>query len=461
MNERTWWFDATMFHESFDRKGRRASGLPRATMEFIRVARREPPPNIRLEFVRYDSALPGFRKVESEELDAVFDRAESPAPAIATLKDRFKQLAKDILRAMPMETSQRLVRMRRRGLLSATAPLWIVQRTIGRHGHQSSVAPFRAGGFYHPFAIGDTWINLGGWRHGGIPEAIAAIRADDIPLTTCVLMHDCIPLIYPEFCPREVNMDWRVSVGSLMAGTSVFLSNSECTRRDVIDMLITPAGSNQEVKKIRLGDALLGQEQSESESKKVRERLGLDEPYVLFVSTIEARKNHGLALRAWRTLQRKGRQPLPKLVFVGRWGWKTRDLREQIKDSDGLNRTVHVLESLSDSELDAVYRGALFTLFPSLYEGWGLPVRESLSYGKVCVAARNSAIVEAGGDFAIYFTDDCQQSLVEAVEALLDDPEARKNREARIRSEFAPVCWLDAWHDVVTAVSEFEGGGSK
>ena len=78
----------------------------------------------------------------------------------------------------------------------------------------------------------------------------------------------------------------------------------------------------------------------------------------------------------------------------------------------------------------------------------------------MCVAARNSALTEAGGDLAIYFTSDCQEALIAAVEPLIADPELRSAREARIQSEFEPVSWDDTWRDLAREIRQRDGGGS-
>jgi glycosyltransferase involved in cell wall biosynthesis len=322
----------------------------------------------------------------------------------------------------------------------------------------------RNGHFAHPFADGDVWVNLGCWWHGRLPEAMAAIRAAGVDVHSHVLIHDCVPLLFPEFCPRDMTADWNDAAPALVAGTRTFLTYSENTGRDVLEALLPEsAGVKTDIRRIRLGDAFQPEAWDARAASAIRAKLGLVGDYIPIVGTIEARKGHALALRAWRTMHRRRIReqlpPLPRLVFVGKWGWKTTDLQEQIRDSEHLDGDLMVLENLPDAALDAVYRGALFTLFPSLYEGWGLPVRESHAYGKICVAAANSSITEAGGDLAIYFENDCQGSLVAAVEALLADPAAREAREARIRAEFTPVGWDESWRDLVAAVRSHKAVG--
>lgn len=173
-------------------------------------------------------------------------------------------------------------------------------------------------------------------------------------------------------------------------------------------------------------------------------------PYALFVGTVESRKNHLLALRAWRTLiQRHGPDAVPDLVCIGRLGWHATEFLTEYVRSHGLDGKLTVLStSVSDVELARFYANAEFTVYPSQYEGWGLPVSESIAFGKVPVVADNSSLREAGGDHAIYFASDDEESLVAAVEILLDHSQ-RAEWEQRIRSDARPLL---TWQQVAIII---------
>jgi glycosyltransferase involved in cell wall biosynthesis len=169
-------------------------------------------------------------------------------------------------------------------------------------------------------------------------------------------------------------------------------------------------------------------------------------PYALFVGTVEARKNHLLALHAWqRLVERHGADAVPDLVCVGRLGWHSAEFLSEYVASGGLGGKVSVLStSLSDDELARFYAHAEFTIYPSRYEGWGLPVSESLAFGRLPVVARNSSLPEAGRDLAAYFVTDDVDSLVEVIEASALDLDARRAAEARIAGDPGdPITWQD------------------
>jgi glycosyltransferase involved in cell wall biosynthesis len=166
--------------------------------------------------------------------------------------------------------------------------------------------------------------------------------------------------------------------------------------------------------------------------------------YVLIVSTIEARKNHVLLFRVWRRLLAEmPRERVPTLVFVGRVGWLVADLMQQIANTEHLFGRLVLLDDATDAELAALYRGCLFTVYPSFFEGWGLPVTESLSFGKPCLASDRSSLPEAGGALARYLDPDDLHGWYGAIRELLEDRAELAQWEARIRREFAPASWSE------------------
>ena len=110
---------------------------------------------------------------------------------------------------------------------------------------------------------------------------------------------------------------------------------------------------------------------------------------------------------------------------------------------DGKIKLVH---GLSDTELRQAYRSCLFTIFPSLCEGWGLPIAESLVQGKFCVASNRTSIPEVGGDFVDYFDPTNDDDALAKIERLLFDPAYLAAREARLQAEYRPRSWADCVH---------------
>ena len=184
--------------------------------------------------------------------------------------------------------------------------------------------------------------------------------------------------------------------------------------------------------------------------------------YALFVGTVESRKNHLLALRAWQVLlDRHGPDNVPDLVCVGRLGWHADTFLREYVESGGLGGKLSVLStSVTDEELARFYAHAEFTVYPSRYEGWGLPVSESLAFGHLPVVAYNSSLPEAGRDLAAYFRSDDLDDFVHVLETRALDVPARTEAEARIRADrVPPITWAavaDIMRDEVAAAAAAE-----
>jgi hypothetical protein len=114
-----------------------------------------------------------------------------------------------------------------------------------------------------------------------------------------------------------------------------------------------------------------------------------------------------------------------------------------------LQRKVKMLSGVSDRDLARLYRHCLITIYPSSYEGWGLPVTESLCYGKVVLTTAISSLPEAGGEFAEYFTHQSPADMIEKLERLIDDHRYRQAREATIRERYRPRGWNEIADDMI------------
>jgi hypothetical protein len=167
-----------------------------------------------------------------------------------------------------------------------------------------------------------------------------------------------------------------------------------------------------------------------------------------------------LALRAWQKLiERHGEDSVPDLVCVGRLGWNSAAFLREYVFTNGLSGKLSVLSSsVDDRELARFYAHSEFTIYPSNYEGWGLPISESLAFGKVPVVARNSSLPEAGGDLAVYFETGNEESLVINIEANLLDHLRRQELEDRIRT--APPDMI-AWDDVARTMKREIGAADR
>jgi glycosyltransferase involved in cell wall biosynthesis len=291
-----------------------------------------------------------------------------------------------------------------------------------------------------PFARGDVLFSAGlSWdipNFGGIVYGLKK----EVGFHFVPLIYDMIPHWFPHFFGPGLTPSYQGWAADVLWAADVVLTISENSKRDVIAFARQAGTPEPPVEVIRLGDNL----PSECDSGTAPPGSGLtrDEPFVLTVGTIEVRKNHLLAYQVWRRLIEECGSRAPKLVIVGRQGWLSGDLLTQIQ-SDPLTRgRVVVLTDVADADLGWLYRHCLFTMYPSHYEGWGLPVAESLCHGKYCVASRASSLPEVGGKLIAYHDPlDLPECLRLVREALSED--FRTRREELIRTSYRPTRWSE------------------
>lgn len=125
--------------------------------------------------------------------------------------------------------------------------------------------------------------------------------------------------------------------------------------------------------------------------------------FILYVSTLERRKNHEVIYRAYRWIYEQGfKGKLPNVVFAGRKRWGVDQLLHEITNDPLVSHHFKILEYVSDDDLLDLYSNCLYTVYPSHYEGWGLPVGESLSLGKPVLCSSASSLPEVGRDNCDY-----------------------------------------------------------
>jgi len=170
--------------------------------------------------------------------------------------------------------------------------------------------------------------------------------------------------------------------------------------------------------------------------------------FVLAVGDVVPRKNHALLVNAWRSLIGQRAADVKPLVIVGRVGADGAALAHEIAADPPIAQRIRILSNTDDRTLRWLYDNCLFTVFPSLAEGYGLPVSESLAAGKICIASSATAIPEASQGFGIHLDPNDLDAWVAQIGRLMTDPAERRRQERRIAG-FRTVTWSDTADDVL------------
>jgi glycosyltransferase involved in cell wall biosynthesis len=216
---------------------------------------------------------------------------------------------------------------------------------------------------------------------------------------TILTIHDLSFLIYPQFAAQGMYRYLSTAVPRSLRRADAVVSDSEATTRDLERLLrIDPA----RVTLVYPGVSPRFRPLPEGEIELVRRRLGLPASFILFVSTLEPRKNVARLVEAFARLGDSGDRRVAglQLVIAGRRGWLYQDIFAAIERM-GVGDRVHVLDFVHDNDLPALYNLAEVFAYPSIYEGFGLPALEALACGTPVLTADNSSLPEVVGDAAL------------------------------------------------------------
>ena len=275
-------------------------------------------------------------------------------------------------------------------------PGWLFGQQVAAFRHKMRLRKFRR--FSRPFlpADGDALLLFGAyWARAELSALQTLAQLRGIRLVS--LVYDLIPIRRPELCgnTQDYLPLFREYLRTITAVSDRILACSAFTRDDLLQFCredghpapatsVVPLASNFDEHAVpRLTPRLAAENLSER-------------AFALMVSNFEPRKNHHFAYHLWRrVVERIGSRAIP-LVFAGQRGWLTNDLFALLKNDQQMwQRHIRFIEGPSDEELAWLYANAGFTLFPSQFEGWGLPITESLSFGTYCLAADNTSLREA------------------------------------------------------------------
>ena len=184
-------------------------------------------------------------------------------------------------------------------------------------------------------------------------------------------------------------------------------------------------------------------------------KYGIPGNYLLTVSTLEPRKNLRLLIRAFEKLVQCGETEL-HLVLAGRRGW---NLREVLGDASLLGSRIHVTGFVDDSDLPLLYRGAEAFVFPSLYEGFGIPPIEAMSQGTLVVSSDAASLPEILGDAPIYFESNQEEALCDALKKVTAMPEAEKQRRRNLGKQRSELYRWDREAEKLYRAITAEGRG--
>lgn len=236
-----------------------------------------------------------------------------------------------------------------------------------------------------------------------------------------ITVHDLSWIRYPHTHPKERVAEMNRYFQPGLDRASLILTDSEFVKQELMDLFGTPANRIQPVP---LGAEGVFHPRSKEATSAVLSRLGLCHgQYLLAVGTLEPRKNLGLALQAYRSLPAAMRRHAP-LVLVGMKGWLTSALEREMAPLVAAGQ-IRVLGYLPREDLAVVTAGALCLIYPSLYEGFGLPPLEAMASAVPVISSNVSSLPEVVGDSGVLIDPHNSQALAQAMLQMIEEPEFR------------------------------------
>jgi alpha-1,3-rhamnosyl/mannosyltransferase len=239
-----------------------------------------------------------------------------------------------------------------------------------------------------------------------------------VSLPTVVTVHDLSVVLFPDWHPSERVKRHEKAFARGVEKAAHILVDSDAVRAEAIRHL--GLDSNR-VTTVHMGIGSNFRIQTESELAGMRHRLSLPERYLLYVGTVEPRKNLATLLRAYCDLPAELRESCP-LILGGSWGWKSEEVRE-LFESEARDRGVRYLGYVADEDLPALYGGAVALLYPSFYEGFGLPPLEAMACGTAAIVSTADAVKEVVGVHAIQIDPEDLSGWNEAMRRAVTDRE--------------------------------------
>jgi len=260
-------------------------------------------------------------------------------------------------------------------------------------------------------------------------------------INVITMCYDLVPIKFPQYCFTNFSSEFSNFLFNLYYGSTTIITISNTTKMDLKNFYIDNGFKPPRLQIINLGNDL-------SQNISSSNYLSYEKEYILYVSTIETRKNHRLLLDVYKYAKSLNKK-MPILIFAGRKGWGVDDIFDEINKDSYLKENIKIFNNLTDEELKNLYKNSKFCLFPSFYEGFGLPVAEALSFGKFTLCSNISSLKEVGGDMLIYVNSIDYKVWYSRIINLMEDSKKLSFIENKIKKHFVVRTWNHVCKDIL------------
>lgn len=251
------------------------------------------------------------------------------------------------------------------------------------------------------------------------------------------VIHDLTPLLFPHYHPLLGGLLQRLFLKRILQKTDLILAVSRHTAHDLAQVFPFTKGKTTV---IYPGRDLFFQPEFSAE---VLQKRKIGAPYFLCVGTIEPRKNLLLLLKVYQEFRVRHEDRI-LLLFVGGKGWKYQVFYEQLA-AHPFKEDIYLTGYVEKQELPALYTNALATIYPSYYEGFGLPVLEAMACGGVVISSNQTSLPEVGGEAALYFHPENEEALLNHMLTITRSEVLRKKKRNQSLNQAEAFSWEAYW----------------
>jgi glycosyltransferase involved in cell wall biosynthesis len=252
-------------------------------------------------------------------------------------------------------------------------------------------------------------------------------------------IYDMSPVIFPQFHTSENRNTFARKLQHIRQHADVLIAISESTKRDIIEHLGFPETRIH----VAYGgvDANFAPLPDQAALRSTLAKYGLREPgYILHVGTLEPRKNLVRLIEAYAQVRQRCGDVTPPLVLVGQNGWDSADIFTAVARHK-LSDHVQIVGFVADADLPVIYNGATIFAYPSLYEGFGIPVLEAMACGVPVLTSTVSSLPEIVGDTGLLVEATDTQAIAAGLQQLVEDAALRRDLSTRALQRAAQFTW--------------------
>ncbi|MEO5499668.1 MAG: glycosyltransferase family 1 protein [Candidatus Saccharimonadales bacterium] len=295
------------------------------------------------------------------------------------------------------------------------------------------------------FNENDTLVMMGAsWNDQAILDFVVQLKLET-GFTLVQHINDILPIYQPQLFSEELPGKFKPYVNKVIHYADLITVISEATKRDLQTYCKENNITDIRIEAVRLGEDV------EIDKPLRPEAVRADEQFILAVGTFEVRKNYILLYQAVKLAQLEGHE-IPKIIIAGRKGWLTDDLAHTLRLDPFARERILWLSDVSDSELSWLYENCMFSVFPSLAEGWGLPIVESLNYGKMALASGTSSMLEIGDGLVDYFLPYDARECLEKIRYYVSEDRATKKNE-QVKRTYKVFTWDQSYNQLSMVIS--------